>query len=136
MSGADEVLRSAKSVLLIDWPARDVPESLVRAGFAVVVKGGPGPDAYARWESVDGAVVASAPRGPPEQADLVYAYRPPAELPGIVEIARLVGAATVWLHACPADEARHARELVEAAGLGLVVDPGIAERARALRAGR
>jgi hypothetical protein len=44
-AGADEarsVLARSPSVLLIDWPSRDVPATLAAAGFTVIVKGGPG----------------------------------------------------------------------------------------------
>ena len=39
---AIEVLKTAGTVLVIDWPHREVPETLARAGLRVVVRGGPG----------------------------------------------------------------------------------------------
>lgn len=134
---ADSVLRAAKSVVVIDWPSRDVPESLVRAGYAVVVKGGPGPDTYARWDAKGGVVATHPPGGPPAHADLVYAYRPLAELSAVLAIAQLVGAGSVWLHLDQPSvaEIRTAQEVVEAAGLTLVVDSEIAARADALSPG-
>ncbi len=41
-----EILQAVETVLVTDWPSRDVPEALVRAGFHVVVHGGPGPEDY------------------------------------------------------------------------------------------
>jgi hypothetical protein len=35
---------------VIDWPSREVPETLARAGFHVVVRGGPGPEDYLAYE--------------------------------------------------------------------------------------
>ena len=83
MDEAEEILRQARTVLLIDWPSRDVPDSLVREGFTVFVKSGPEPDHYNAQELHDEQVV---PRrtGRPEHADVVYAHRPLGELPGIV----------------------------------------------------
>jgi predicted CoA-binding protein len=79
MTEPEAVLRAARSVLVVDWPSRDVPDGLAAAGLEVVVKGGPGP--------LD-------PR--PEHIDLVYAYRPIGELPGIAAMANELGARTVW----------------------------------------
>jgi predicted CoA-binding protein len=71
----------------------------------VFVKSGPGPQDF-------------NPR-PPEQVDVVYAYRPVAELPTIVGLASELGARTVWLGVELSDEeAAQARATVEAAGLG------------------
>jgi hypothetical protein len=39
-----ETLKDMNTVLVIDWPTKDVPESLTMAGFHVVVRGGPGPE--------------------------------------------------------------------------------------------
>jgi hypothetical protein len=47
---AARVLAETRSVLVIDWPSRDVPASLAFAGFTVLVKGRPGPGDYAAWE--------------------------------------------------------------------------------------
>jgi hypothetical protein len=33
-----------QTILVIDWPSKEVPETLARAGFRVVVRGGPGPE--------------------------------------------------------------------------------------------
>ncbi len=43
-SGMDlkEIFRTVQTILVIDWPSKEVPETLARAGFRVVVRGGPG----------------------------------------------------------------------------------------------
>jgi len=45
-----ELLRDVTTVLVIDWPSRDAPETLARAGFEVVVRSGAGPDDYSVYE--------------------------------------------------------------------------------------
>jgi predicted CoA-binding protein len=127
------VLRRAQSVLLVDWPRQDVPESLVRAGLSVFVKGGPGPRDFAARELRDGEVVSRPVGQPPDQIDLVYAYRPFDELPGIVAIARELGAFAVWRQSgLSAEESAESRKVVTAAGLRYVDEVDIAEAARSL----
>jgi predicted CoA-binding protein len=145
----DDVLRTVSSVLLVDWPSRDVPETLARAGYEVSVKGGPEPDQYARYH-LDGDAVLTRPIGhPPEQAELIYCYRPLDELPGIASMAGLLGSRAIWYqsgldgsgaddsHGCwmSEDESRRARELVEDAGLLYIDDVYIADRVRELGIG-
>jgi DNA-binding transcriptional LysR family regulator len=113
---ADAVLQAARSVLVIDWPSRDVPDGLAAAGLEVIVKGGPGP---------------LQPK--PDHIDLVYAYRPAAELPGIAALAKELGAQAVW-HGVALDEPElaEARRAVEAEGLAYVHGVDIVQAARAL----
>jgi len=113
---ADAVLRSARSVLVIDWPSRDVPDGLAAAGLTVVVKGGPGPL-----------------QPEPDHIDLVYAYRPAGELPGIAALAKELEAQAVW-HEVALDEPElaEARRAVEAEGVAYVHGVDIARTARAL----
>jgi hypothetical protein len=116
MTEPEAVLRAARSVLVVDWPSRDVPDGLAAAGLEVVVKGGPGP--------LD-------PR--PEHIDLVYAYRPIGELPGIAAMAKELGARTVWHGAeLSEEEAAGARRIVEAKGLAYIHGVDIAAATRAL----
>jgi len=121
MADAEAILRSARSVLVVDWPTRDVPDELAAAGLDVFIKNGPGPEDF-------------APRRP-ERVDLVYAYRPVAELPELAAAARELGASSLW-HGVPASEAEaaEARQAVEAEGLRYVGDADIAATARSLRA--
>lgn len=144
MSDADDILRAAKSVLLVDWPSVDVPETLTRAGYTVYAKGGPGPGDYSVRELRDGEVVSSSIGRPPEHADLIYSFRPLSELPGIVSIARQVGAMAVWQQSGRTStgaedrsgywmseaDSHAARALVEAAGLRYVDAAYIADTAR------
>ena len=122
----DAILAGAKAFLLIDWPTREVPDTLARAGYEVVVHGGPGPEDYTAYEVVDGEVVARRVGRAPAHADVVYAYRPIGELPGIVAQAVALGAGTVWVHA--GDDM--ARGIVEGAGLAYVGGPDIVDAVR------
>jgi predicted CoA-binding protein len=136
---ANQILKAAKSVLVIDWPSEDVPESLVRAGKQVVVRGGPGPADYSVWEWGDGHLVKRPLGRAPDSVDLVYAHRPLSELPDIVNQARSLGATAVWTQSgLSADDCKDprgcwvaesdlesARKLVEAAGMVYFSSPYI-----------
>ena len=86
-----ERLKSTGTVV-IDWPTKEVPDTLARAGLRVVVRGGPGPEDYSLYELRDGAVRTSRLGRAPETADLIYAYRPIAELSSIIETAKRLNA--------------------------------------------
>src|SRR5262245_13196810 len=130
----EAILRAAGSVLLVDWPSRDVPDTLARAGYTVFVKGGPEPDNYWVNELHDGEIANRRVGVAPTHADLVYTYRPIGELTGIVDLAKRVGARTVWHQSglasdgekdlqgvwLPEDEIRTAAAVVEAAGMVFV----------------
>jgi sugar phosphate isomerase/epimerase len=149
-----EILRAVETVLVIDWPSKEVPELLARAGLNVVVRGGPGPEDYSiyeinKGEVNDGEVTVRRAGRQPETADLLYSYRPLSELPGIIATAKELGAKTIWYQSglnatggkdpkgcwVPEGELQIARRLVEAAGLRLTTEPHIAEVARRLRTG-
>ena len=131
MSEAEQILRGAATILAVDWPARDVPDTLARAGYTVLVKGGPEPDNYRVYEVAGGEVISRRAAQAPAAAGLVYSYRPVAELPGIVAMAQRLGADAVWLQSgvasdgtkatdgCRMDQAasRDARAIIEPAGL-------------------
>ncbi|MGH9222626.1 MAG: CoA-binding protein [Acidimicrobiales bacterium] len=133
---AEEILRAATSVLVIDWPSRDVPDTLARAGYQVVVHGGPAPDDYSSYTAEEGEVVVRRTGEPPERAELVYSHRPLDELPEIVEMAQQVGATAVWTQSglnaagghdptgCwrPEAESQQGRAAVEAAGMTYIDD--------------
>ena len=121
-----ELLRGASTILLIDWPSRDVPDSLARAGLQVTSEDGPG--LYNAYQ-VDGVDVRRRRvEGRPARADLVYAHRPVDELTDIVEQAATLGARAVWLEL----GSPQARALVESAGLLYIDAPQIADAARAI----
>lgn len=142
------MLQQANRIVLVDWPSRDVPDTLVRCGYSVVVKNGPGPDDYAAQVMADGKVT-DRPVGRPTQADLIYAFRPAGELPQIVALAVQTGASTVWRQSgrrndgaadptgcwVPEQAAQQERRIVESAGLAYVHHAYIADIARALRPG-
>jgi predicted CoA-binding protein len=133
------LLRGAETILVIDWPSKDVPESLALAGFHVVVRGGHGPADYSVYELHGGAVEVRHLSHAPERADLVYSYRPPGELAGIVATASSVGAKAVWVQTSPAWSAEDlavARRLVESSGLIYLDEPDIVGAARGIVASK
>lgn len=141
-----EILKAANTILVIDWPSKDVPESLARAGFQVIVKGGPGAEDYSTYELNDGKVVPRRTGRAPEHADLVYSYRPLTELPEILAMARSIHAKAIWTQsgvsgpnaADPSgcwlaeEDLRSTHDLVQAAGLTHIAEPYIADLARGL----
>lgn len=141
---AKDLLEDVRSVLVIDWPSRDVPDSLVRAGFAVMVKGGPGPEDHNAFELVNGEVVSRRIGKSPDHVDLVYSHRPLGELAAIVASAKSLGAKAVWTQSglsgagisdpkgcwLPDDDRRSAENLVQAAGLDYLSQPYIGDVAR------
>ena len=145
-----ELLNTVETVLVIDWPSREVPEMLARAGFHVVVRGGPGPADYSACEWNEGEVGARHSGVPPEAADLIYSYRPLSELPEIIALAKRLHAKTLWTQSglsaagvkdprgcwVPEEELRLARNLVQSAGLNYVTEPYIGDVAGGIRASR
>jgi predicted CoA-binding protein len=95
-SAARRILAEARSVLLVDWPSPDVPVALTRAGLQVWVKGGPAETDYARREMVGDECVSKPVGRAPDHVDLVYAFRPVGELPGLVGLAQRLGARALW----------------------------------------
>jgi hypothetical protein len=148
VAGARGILARASSILLIDWPSRDVPTTLAAAGFAVTVQGGPEPADYTAWEVRDGEVVTFHIGGAPDHVDLVYWHRPFSELPSIIAVAQRLGATTIWRQTgltsagakapdgcwVSPGESEQARDLAAGAGLGYIDDVYIADAARSLAA--
>ena len=146
MTDAATILRRVGSVLVVDWPTKDLPETLAGAGYVVFVKGGPGPDDYVEYSVRDDSAVKRQPIGRPERVDLVHVYRPIDELPGFVTLALELGATTVWVLSglasdgtrdptgcwLPPDASAAARQLVETAGLVYLDHPYIADVVRAV----
>src|SRR5215470_18079261 len=91
-----ELLTDVKTVLVIDWPSKDVPKTLARAGLQVFVRGGPGPDNYSVYEADSAGAVIRRKGKAPDNGDLVYAYRPLSELPTIIATAKAVHAKAIW----------------------------------------
>lgn len=147
VSEPERILAAASIIAVVDWPSRDVPETLARAGYTVLVKGGPGSADYSVYEIRGGEAVPRPAGEPPARADLVYAHRPVAELPGIASIARQLGATAVWHqsglassgakdpHGCWMEPgtSQMARTSIEEAGLAYIEAPYIADEVRRLR---
>jgi predicted CoA-binding protein len=126
-----EVLMDTESIVLIDWPSRDVPDTLARAGYHVVSQDGPGDEGYNAYESTGPEIVVRATGVAPDHADLVYTHRPFDELPEIVDFARRIGARAIWSEAGPdTSGAEGARRMVEAAGLVYIDAPRITAAVR------
>ena len=137
-------LHDVHTVLIIDWPSKEVPESLALAGFHVVVHGGPGPEDYSTYELNNGSVTARHIGQPPEHADLIYSHRPLRELPEIIALAKRLGAKTIWTQSglsaagtndskgcwVPEEELRAAQDFVQSAGLTYISQPYIGDAAR------
>ena len=140
-----ELLRQAKTILLIDWPSRDVPDTLAQLDLTVISDAGRGRGYIAHV--MDGETVALRKIDKlPARFDIVYAHRPIDELPSIIKRALELKSSTIWLQSgrdstgardpkgcwlTPADSQK-ARKLVESAGLIYVEDAYIADAARAL----
>lgn len=147
MADLQALLRDTRVVVLYDWPTEDVPDTLTRAGYEVIVFGGPNPDDVFRNELRDGEVVAHRTGVAPTHADLVYSFRPVDELPAIVTAAAEMGAKAVWRQtgrddsgerdprgcAASPDESAQALALVEQAGMIYIEDSYIADAVRSIR---
>jgi predicted CoA-binding protein len=111
-------METPRRVLLVDWPSRDLPESLARAGFAVASQ--EGPDTYVTY-AASGDDVERRNAEAPNRIDILYAYRPFDELPEIVDLASRLQAQILYWETGPepasAEELSRAREIVESAGI-------------------
>lgn len=143
-----EILKNVRTVLVVDWPSKDVPEALALAGFQVYVRGGPGPTDYSIYELQNGQLVSRHVGRPPANAELVYSYRPFSELPEIIAVAKAVHAETIWTQSgsqavgvndpkgcwIPEEERERARQLVHSAGMRYVSEPYIGDLVRKVQA--
>ncbi|HEY6175028.1 MAG TPA: CoA-binding protein [Kofleriaceae bacterium] len=146
MATPQQILKTARSVLLVDWPSAAVPRSLLEAGLAVY---GASPAGYTRAELVaepPADLRSHPPERPgdtghlvfrrldhrPDHVDLVHAFRPPDEIAGILATQAIpLGATALWLQ--PPVTSADARERAEAAGLDFVEGVDIVDLARGLR---
>jgi predicted CoA-binding protein len=145
MTDPIEILRSAKVVVLHDWPSEDVPNALVLAGLDVTFQGGPEPDDLYVMRLVDGHPETSPVTSLPERADIIYSHRPAAELPRLLAEAQQLGATTLWHQSgrnedgekdptgvfLTPTEAEHMAALAHEAGVAFVSSPYIVEAAAA-----
>ena len=117
------ILKTAKSILLIDWPNKSVPLALIKSGFQVFCYS---PDGYTVAELEEQRLTFRGIDDPPLDIDIVNVYRPGEELPGIIESHVLpLGAKVLWLH--PPLISELAKELAEKYGLILIQGVNIAE---------
>jgi predicted CoA-binding protein len=132
----DQVLDSSRYVLVIDYPDRDVPDALVRAGFEVIAHEGPTDLDYNVY-GLDGDTVTRRQLDHvPSMADLVYTYRPLDELQGIAASAHKLGAKAVWVQPDTGHDSARGRAIVETLGMAYVDAPDIREAVRAREARR
>ena len=124
MSDYRRLLSTSTSILLIDWPDRDVPDTLARHGFSVVAQ--EGEDRYVGYQVVNGEVVARPLDIAPQRADIVYCHRPMDELPEIIELARDLNARSVWLET----GSPQAKQMVESAQMLYFDSPKIVTAVR------
>ena len=152
MTDLHELLRSATTIELIDWPHQEVPATLVRAGYTVVAPRHPpeegktpfvlhevGPlpaaDPGTSLPLADGWHLSFPPlEALPSAIDIVSTYRPAEEQPAIVEEAVRLGARAVWVEPGEPTSAA-AKEIAEAAGVAFIEGTSIADEVRSLAAG-
>jgi predicted CoA-binding protein len=123
----DRILRETKSILLIDWPEREVPDRLARLGLSVLAQEGPAK--YVAYEVRDGGIATEDAGDGPRNVDLVYAFRPLDELPEIAALAARLGARAVWLETESStlddSDMALAQEIIGASRLDLITEPNI-----------
>ncbi|MDB4901274.1 MAG: hypothetical protein JWQ63_555 [Mucilaginibacter sp.] len=138
-----QILKSAKKILLIDWPDPGVPRALLNAGFTVF---GYSPDDYSKAHVVDnlphgfdeknsfpprnkeekGFLIFQKLDYSPDAIDIVNVYRPEEELPGIITSRVLPsGAKVLWLH--PPITSARARDIAAENGILFIEGVNIAE---------
>ena len=145
MTDPAQILKTARSILLVDWPHTGVPRALLGAGFTVF---GFSPGCYSAASVVPKAPVdvdsrsVFAPQregetgflvfrkldGPPANVDIVHIYRPAEEHPDI--IARHVvplGAMAIWLQ--PPITSAVTRRMATERGIAFVEGTDIVELA-------
>jgi len=149
MTEPERTLADATNILLVDWPSQDVPRALLESEFTVF---GYSPHRYSTAELVEsephdtedksvfpprddndiGHLVFRPFEGKPESIDVVYAYRPDDELPGIIERhVKPLGASVLWLH--PSANSEVGTRLGAEHDIVVVKGADIAAAARSLR---
>src|SRR5262245_2856663 len=145
MSDPNQILKSAKSILLVDWASATIPRTLVEAGFTVFSaspgryslvelvseppKGIDSNDIVAPNQNENGYLVFRRLNDSPSHVDIVNVYRPENEHKGIVvNYVVPLGAKAMWLQ--PSIGSGTARELSLEYGFDLVDDVDITKAAR------
>jgi predicted CoA-binding protein len=130
MTDLKSILEKIHTILLVDWPNRDVPRSLAQAGFTVFSYS-PGTYSQALIETTlpasmeDGLIFRSIDHAP-DAVDLVMIYRPPEEHAAIIRDQVLpLGAKLIWLQ--PPVESPKTKEIADEHGLNFVQGHDIRE---------
>ncbi|HEY2582896.1 MAG TPA: CoA-binding protein [Mucilaginibacter sp.] len=108
-----QILKSAKNILLVDWPDQGVPRALISVGFTVfsfspggyseakVIADPPDgqKDFPPRNQEEKGYLIFQKLEGRPDFIDIVNIYRPEKEHQNIIENHILpINAKVIWLH--------------------------------------
>jgi hypothetical protein len=144
-----QILRAARSILLVDWPNPGVPRALLGAGLAVF---GHSPAGYRRAELAPSPPPDVNPQSifaprdqnetgylffrpmpaPPQSVDIVAVYRPAAELPGILARQAVPLDAKILWFLRPISSVQE-RAVAEAQNLLVIEEPDIVTIAQAAR---
>ncbi|HVW95130.1 MAG TPA: CoA-binding protein [Mucilaginibacter sp.] len=128
-----DILKNAKTILLVDWPTEEVPLSLLKAGF-MVISYSPHKYSLISYESnyATDKLVYSDLETAPGEVDIVNIFRPENEHPEIITRHVLpLRAKTVWLH--PPVTSNATAKLVKKQNLTFVEGCDIAELAKNMR---
>ena len=135
-----QILKSAKSILLVDWPDPGVPRTLINGGFTVFSFS---PDNYSEAKIVadppddqkgfpprnkeeSGYVIFQNLEKRPDSVDIVNIYRPEQEHQKIIENhAVRLNAKAIWLH--PPVTSGHTAAIAADKGLVFIEGVNIAE---------
>ena len=143
MGHPEQILKTAKTILLVDWPDPGVPATLIKAGFTVY---GYSPGRYSvaslitnQPDATEGQSIFPVQNGDekvylvfqklddrPYSVDIVNIYRPEGELAGIITNHVLpLKAKVLWLH--PPVTSVWARDFAAGHGLIFIEGTNIAE---------
>jgi hypothetical protein len=144
---ARDALRSAETVLLVDWIGDETPRTIVRVAPVVFAKVGPGADDWAQLFASDDDPGYRTERGPrPEHVDLLHLDWTLGFDEFLAEAVAL-GATTFWYHSArtrppaaadnrgcwlPPRTSARLRAATERAGIGYIDDHYIVDIARSL----
>jgi len=152
MNDPAQILKTTSKILLVDWPHKGVPRTLLEAGFDVF---GYSPAGYTRAElaaaapaDVDARSVFAPEKAgetrylvfrrlakPPSRVDLVHVHRPAAELADIFASQVVpLGAKALWLQPPLASE--DARALASERGVAFVDGVDIVDAVRSSGRGK
>jgi predicted CoA-binding protein len=127
-----QILKNARTILLVDWPNVDLPISLLKAGFTVFSYA---PDTYSRAviETKEGKekLIFKALDGQPHEVDIVNIFRPEEEHEEIITRHVLpLKAKVIWLQ--PPVKSANAAVLASESGLILIEGVDIAAVAKTI----